>query len=189
MIALPGAARIELMRHGDTGQVSYRGQLDDELSPLGWQQLRAATAGLQWDLIVSSTLRRCAAFAAELAAGRAIPVRFDARLIEYHFGQWQGVPIARLQRESPEALQRYLHDPARFAPPSAEPFDAFRSRLGEALDDVVAQAEGRRVLVITHGAAIRVLRCVAEGRGFGDMAAIEVTHASRHSLAWPPGAS
>lgn len=189
MTALPGAARVELMRHGDTGQVSYRGQLDDELSPLGWQQLRAATAGLHWDLIVSSTLRRCAAFAAELAAGRAIPVRFDARLIEYHFGQWQGVPIARLQRESPEALHRYLHDPARFAPPSAEPFDAFHRRLDDALDDVVAQAEGRRVLVITHGAAIRVLRCVAEGRGFGDMAGIEVAHASRHPLAWPPGAA
>ena len=30
-------AGIELLRHGDTGQRSYRGQLDDALSPLGWK--------------------------------------------------------------------------------------------------------------------------------------------------------
>ena len=34
--------------------------------------------------------------------------------------------------------------------------------------------------------AIRLLRCVAEGRDFGDMAGIDVAHASLHPLAWPP---
>ena len=42
-------AGIDLLRHGDTGQRSYRGQLDDALSPLGWSQLRAAIFGRSWD--------------------------------------------------------------------------------------------------------------------------------------------
>ena len=43
------------------------------------------------------------------------------------------------------------------------------------------------MLVITHGGAIRLLRCVAEGRDFGDMAGIDVAHASLHPLVWPTG--
>jgi alpha-ribazole phosphatase len=50
--------QIELLRHGDTGQRSYRGQLDDALSEQGWAQLREAVQGHAWDCIVSSTLQR-----------------------------------------------------------------------------------------------------------------------------------
>jgi alpha-ribazole phosphatase len=52
------------------------------------------------------------------------------------------------------------------------------------LNDVVVEATSRRVLVVTHGGAIRLLRCESEGRDFGDMASIDVTHASLHSLRW-----
>lgn len=181
-----GGSRIELMRHGDTGCISYRGQLDDALSPTGWMQLRAAVAGRHWDAIVASTLRRCAAFATELAARRGLPLWLDARLAEYHFGEWQGVPIETLQTTSPDALHAYWSDPVRFPPPGAEAFAAFHGRLCDALDDIADEARGRRVLVLTHGAAIRLLRCRIEGRGFGEMAGIPVDHASLHPLAWPP---
>lgn len=177
---------IELMRHGDTGQVSYRGQLDDALSSLGWAQLREACAARHWDRVVSSTLQRCAAFAEELAERRDLPLRLDARLVEYDFGQWQGVPIEQLQRDSPDTLQRYWSDPEHHAPPGAEAFGAFRDRLGAALDEIAREAgtHGGRTLVVTHGAVIRLLRCLVESRGFGDMVRIEVAHASLHPLAW-----
>lgn len=39
---------IDLLRHGDVeGGQKYRGQLDDPLSELGWNQLRTATANKQ----------------------------------------------------------------------------------------------------------------------------------------------
>ncbi|HEY9131028.1 MAG TPA: histidine phosphatase family protein [Dyella sp.] len=178
-------ASIELLRHGDTGQRSYRGQLDDSLSAVGWNQLREAVMGREWDAVVSSTLRRCADFAAELCAARQLPLRLDARLAEYHFGHWQGVPIEELAERHSAALARFWSDPVRYPPPGAEPFDAFRQRLSEALDTVVCGHPGRRVLVVTHGGAIRLLRCVAESRDFGQMANIEVPHASLHPLVWP----
>jgi alpha-ribazole phosphatase len=175
---------IQLLRHGDTGQRSYRGQLDDALSELGWSQLRAAVEAHTWDGVVSSSLQRCAAFARELAQARGVPLRIDGRLAEYHFGQWQGMPIERIAAEQGDALARFWADPVRHPPPGAETFDAFRDRLCAALDDVVAQAAGPRVLVITHGGAIRLLRCLVEQRGYGDMAGIEVPHASLHPLPW-----
>lgn len=177
---------IDLLRHGDTGQRSYRGQLDDALSPLGWSQLRAAIFGRSWDAIVSSPLRRCAEFAQDLARARRVPMRVDPRLAEYHFGQWQGVPIETLAEEQGDALTHFWKDPVAHPPPGAEPFAVFRERLCAALNDVGEAAETQRVLVVTHGGAIRLLRCEAEGRDFGEMANIEVPHASLHALQWTP---
>lgn len=178
---------ITLLRHGDTGQRSYRGQLDDPLSALGWDQLRRASATGPWDTVVSSTLQRCAGFARELADARGVPLRLDARLAEYHFGQWQGVPIETLAEQQADALGRFWNDPVAHPPPGAETFLAFQRRLSAALDAIAVEARSQRVLVVTHGGAIRLLRCVAEGRAFGDMVAIEVPHASLHPLSWPRG--
>lgn len=176
---------IDLLRHGDTGQRSYRGQLDDALSEQGWAQLREAVKGHDWDIVVSSSLQRCAAFAQELARARGLPLRLDTRLAEYHFGRWQGVPIEDIAKEQGDALANFWADPVAYPPPDGETFDAFRGRLGAALDDVASEAAGQRVLVVTHGGAIRLLRCLVENRSYGDMAGIDVPHASLHRLLWP----
>lgn len=178
---------IDLLRHGDTGQRSYRGQLDDPLTDTGWTQLRASVEGGEWDVVVASTLQRCAAFARELASQRCLPLREDARLVEYHFGRWQGVPMETLAEIDGDALGRFWRDPIAHPPPGGESFEAFRARLCAALDDIAAGFPGKRVLVVTHGGAIRLLRCVAERRDFGDMAGIDVAHASLHRLPWPVG--
>ena len=182
-------ATLDLLRHGDTGQRSYRGQLDDALTATGWEQLRAAVVGCGWDGVVSSPLQRCAAFARELAQARDLPLRFDPRLAEYHFGEWQGVPIETLADEQGDALGRFWADPVAHPPPGAESFHAFGQRLAAALDDVAAATDAGKILVITHGGAIRLLRCLVEARDYGDMAGIDVPHASLHRLPWPPGAA
>jgi len=176
--------RIDLLRHGDTGQRSYRGQLDDPLTALGWEQLRGAVAGRRWDAVVSSPLRRCAEFAREIATTRGLRLTLDARLAEYHFGDWQGVPIEELAERDGDSLGRFWADPVAHQPPGAETFAQFRARLSAALDDVVHLHRGRHVLVVTHGGAIRLLRCLVEGRDYSDMAGIDVPHACLHALAW-----
>ena len=179
---------LDLLRHGDTGQRSYRGQIDDPLSARGWKQARQAVAGRVWDRIVSSPLQRCAAFAHELAMRRHVPVEIDARLAEYHFGDWQGVPIEALAARDAGALERFWADPFAHPPPGSEGMPSFRRRVSAALDDIAATARDARVLVVTHGGVIRMLRCVVERRPLGDMAGIEVPNASLHALAWPvPG--
>lgn len=176
---------IDLLRHGDTGQRSYRGQLDDALTDTGWAQLRSSVEGGARDVVVTSTLLRCAAFARELAAQRGLPLREDARLAEYHFGRWQGVPMETLAETDGDALGRFWQDPVAHPPPGGETFDAFRTRLSATLDDIATTWFDKRVLVVTHGGAIRLLRCIAEQRPFGDMAGIDVAHASLHRLPWP----
>jgi alpha-ribazole phosphatase len=175
---------IDLLRHGDTAQQGYRGQLDDPLSALGWRQLREAVRGHAWEAVVASPLLRCAAFASELARARGLPLRLDARLMEYHFGAWQGVSLAKLADADRQALARFWADPMAHPPPGAETFTAFHARLVAALDDI-QQVHSGRVLVVTHGGAIRLLRCLLEGRPFNQMANLSVPHASLHPLVWP----
>ncbi|TAN05476.1 MAG: histidine phosphatase family protein [Rhodanobacteraceae bacterium] len=173
------------MRHGDTGRRSYRGQLNDPLSASGWAQMRAAVTGRAWDRVVSSPLQRCAAFARELAQQRNLPLTLDARLAEYHFGDWQGVPIETLAARDAGALERFWADPLAHPPPGSEGIPAFRARVCAALDDLAQAAHAVRVLVVTHGGVIRMLRCVIEQRSLRDMAGIEVPNASLHRVAWP----
>ena len=133
---------------------------------------------------MSSTLQRCARFAQAFARERGLPLQLDARLAEYHFGDWQGVPIETLAQEQGDALGRFWADPVAHPPPGGETFAQFRGRLSAAMDDIAATATHERVLVVTHGGAIRLLRCIVERRGFGDMAGIDVPHASLHPIEW-----
>ena len=50
----------------------------------------------------------------------------------------------------------------------------------------MATYPAQRVLVVTHGGAIRALRCLVAGDGFGHMTELAVPHASLHPLRWPP---
>lgn len=174
---------LDLMRHGTTEQPSYRGRLDDPLSELGWHQSRAATEDRIWDEVVSSTLQRCSAFARDFATARRIPLRLDARLVEYDFGDWQGRRIADLERDEPAALARYRSAPERHAPPGGEDFAAFGHRVAAALDDI-RRGGARRVLVLTHGAVIRWVQCHLANRPFGAMAETAIANASIHRVAW-----
>lgn len=177
------AVLLTLMRHGTTGRPSYRGRLDDPLSTLGWEQSREAVAGREWDFIVSSTLLRCSEFATELSAARGIPLRLDSRLVEYDFGDWQGVTVEQLEREQPGTLAAYRADPQHCPPPRGEDFSSFGRRIAAGLD-AAAASSGRRVLVLTHGAVIRWVQCQLAALPFGAMAETSIANASLHEIAW-----
>ena len=103
---------IDLLRHGQPeGGDRFRGLQDDPLSATGWQQMRAAVGdAAPWDGIVTSPLRRCAEFAAELAQRHELPLETEPRLHELAFGEWEGRAYSELQESEPEALQAFFRD-------------------------------------------------------------------------------
>ena len=70
---------LDLLRHGETqAGPGFIGSTDTPLSERGLQQMRAAVAeGGPWDLLISSPLSRCQAFASELAERLGIPLRIE----------------------------------------------------------------------------------------------------------------
>ncbi len=150
---------IDLIRHGEpVGGSKYRGQIDDPLSEKGWAQMRAAVADHRpWDVIVSSTLSRCADFARELAARHALPLELDQRLIEIGFGEWEGLTAAEVTAQNPLLLKRFWADPLNTSPPGAEHLTAFRDRVIPAWEELLTRHAGKHVLIVGHAGIIRMI--------------------------------
>jgi alpha-ribazole phosphatase/probable phosphoglycerate mutase len=151
--------RIELLRHGEPlGGQRYRGQLDDALSELGWEQMWAAVGErCDWQQIVTSPLQRCQAFAAALGERHRLPVREDARFAEVGFGDWEGKTRAELEQLVPGQVGRFLADPVRCRPPGAEPLAEFIARVQAGFDALLESCAGQSVLVVAHAGVIRAV--------------------------------
>lgn len=158
-------ASIDLLRHGETEQGGgFRGSLDDALTAHGWQQMRdAVCAAGPWDMLVSSPLQRCAAFAHELAAQRGLPLHLESDLSELHFGDWEGRSAAELMQCSAEALGLFWADPYGFTPPGGEPLVQFEFRVLAAIERLQQRCAGQRLLVICHAGVMRLLLARARG--------------------------
>jgi alpha-ribazole phosphatase/probable phosphoglycerate mutase len=156
---------VDFIRHGEpVGGSRYRGQTDDPLSEKGWRQMRAAVADCcPWDMLVSSPLIRCRAFAEELAARHGRPLDIEPRFREIGFGAWEGRTATELMAGDPDILRRFWSDPEQHTPPGGEPLAQFRDRIVAAWDDLLGRHAGRHVLVIGHAGTVRmVLRHVLD---------------------------
>ena len=69
---MPKTTIIDLLRHGEVeGGEIIRGSTDDKLTDEGWAQMQNALQGdIQWDVIISSSLLRCAEFAESFGRSR-----------------------------------------------------------------------------------------------------------------------
>lgn len=174
-------ARIGLLRHGETTGTGFRGRgCDDPLTPEGERAMHAAfEASGQWDRVVCSPLQRCRLPAEGFARAAALPVQCDPRLQELHFGDWEGQTAEQLMQTDAEALGRFWQDPFGCPPPNGEDLGSFRDRVLAGWEQSVI-APGDRVLVVTHGGVIRLLRAHLEGWPLEKLLSIEVPLASLH---------
>jgi alpha-ribazole phosphatase/probable phosphoglycerate mutase len=146
------------MRHGDCGAYRLRGVTDDPLTPRGWEQMWAAVSGERpWSVILTSRLRRCAAFGAELAQSMGVPWEAELRLGEIDLGEWEGRGVVELFATSPGRVAAMWRDPSSHMPPGGEPLSAFRTRVLAAWDEHTRRHAGKHILCITHGGVIRVI--------------------------------
>jgi broad specificity phosphatase PhoE len=96
------------------------------------------------DAIFSSDLGRAVETVEIAFAGSGIPVHLDARLRECNYGEWNGMPVARL------AVERRRRIWAPF--PGGESYLDVVDRVADLLADLARDREGRRVLLVGHSA-------------------------------------
>lgn len=170
---------IDLLRHGQpAGGDRFRGVQDDPLSDTGWQQMRASVKDMAgWDVIVSSPLRRCAAFATELADHHSLEIETDHRLAELAFGEWEGKSYEEVKRKQPKAWQAFFEDPVNNTPPGGEKMTDFCDRIDAAWEDLVERYKGKHVLVICHGAVMRTIYRRLLNMPMSSLFSIEVPYA------------
>ncbi len=152
-----------LLRHPPTRAAPglCYGRLDLPLAD-GWRGLltgwRRALEPVVPETVRSSPLRRCREPAEALAACLGIPVILDARLLELHFGAWEGMAWTEVPRP---ALDRWAADPFGLAPPGGETGAALIDRVSS-LNSVLAR-EAQPWLVVSHGGPLRLLAAMLRG--------------------------
>ena len=149
--------RIDLLRHGEcVDEVFLRGRrTDSPLSRKGMGQMRRRLIRRRYDVVWTSPLARCRAFAEEWADTHNLDVQVLDDLAERDWGLWDGLTLEAVQRQWPVELEAYLADPFGVTPPEAETLEDFRARVHRALRTVVLGG-GERVLVVTHGGVIKL---------------------------------
>lgn len=171
-----GKFRIDLLRHGES-QYSHtlRGHLDDELTEKGWQQMQSTieqVANQSWDVIISSSLKRCACFAEQLAKTTQLPLLLNHDLKEMYFGEWEGVSTQQIYETSPELLANFWQKPSQYCPPRAETLMQFQTRVLKGFQELLVQMQNQNwqnALVVTHGGVIKLLACLATQQPLDDL--------------------
>lgn len=168
--------KIDLLRHGES-QYSHtlRGHLDDELTPKGWQQMQSTINQViepKWDMIVSSSLKRCACFAEQLAKTTELPLLLNDDLKEMYFGDWEGVSTQQIYETSPELLANFWQKPSQYCPPRAETLMQFEMRILKGFQNLLEHMQKQNLqhaLVVTHGGVIKLLTCLAQQHPLDDL--------------------
>ncbi|MGN2483414.1 histidine phosphatase family protein [Acinetobacter calcoaceticus] len=168
--------KIDLLRHGES-QFSHtlRGHLDDDLTLKGWQQMQSTieqSTNQTWDVIVSSSLKRCACFAEQLAKTTELPFLLNHDLKEMYFGDWEGISTQQIYETSPELLANFWQKPSQYCPPGAETLMQFQMRVLKGFQDLLENMQKQNwqhALVVTHGGVIKLLACLAKQQPLDDL--------------------
>jgi len=184
-----GNFRIDLLRHGES-QYSHtlRGHLDDELTAKGWQQMQSTVEQVTnqtWDVIVSSSLKRCSCFAEQLAKTTELPLLLNDGLKEMYFGEWEGISTQQIYETSPELLANFWQKPTQYCPPRAETLMQFQTRVLKGVQDLLVHMQKQNwqhALVVTHGGVIKLLACLAEQHPLDDLLKVPAELGKLYSL-------
>lgn len=148
---------IILMRHGEPiGGKRYRGdQIDDPLSPLGWQQMQAYTQELyDFSLVVSSPMQRCLTFAQWFAEKHNIPLITEDKLREIGLGHWEGLSHQAVEEQYPKELLASKINPLS-RPQGGENLEQFQDRVLSAFYQHTQNQS--KVFIISHSGVIRTI--------------------------------
>jgi probable phosphoglycerate mutase len=151
-VPIAGFVRHGVTEANKTGRI--QGQQCWGLDPDGHDQARLLSA---WygsvDRIHSSPIQRARETAETLASSNGI--RFDDRLMEQSFGEWEGVLTSEMSGDDLDMLKRIYSDGEDLPRGrTGETFAALVARLAGFLADVAVSPDERTVFV-SHGAAIK----------------------------------
>jgi broad specificity phosphatase PhoE/ribonuclease HI len=153
---------IYFVRHGETiltpmRKFSGTGELDPELMQEGLDQaqlLADEVVKLGAEILIASPLKRTRQTAEAIARTTGLEIIFDEAWYELSFGSWDGKSLEEVREESPDEFQAWL-DSTSYAPGGGESYDQASERIETALEKLVAQYPGKKIIVVSHNGVIK----------------------------------
>jgi broad specificity phosphatase PhoE len=158
---------ILIARHGQSDwnqERRWQGHADRPLTARGREQAQALAARLahiELDAIYSSDLNRARDTGAVVAESQGLELRQLPDLREVDVGSWSGLTRAEAEERFPEGFARWRDGYPGWK--DGETYEAMTDRVLRAVDEIAAEHEGGRVLVVSHGGPIRAMHAAALG--------------------------
>jgi probable phosphoglycerate mutase len=184
---------IYFVRHGETvltptRKFSGTGALDPELMQEGLDQaelVAAEAVKLGADILIASPLNRTRQTAQAIARTTGLEIIFDEAWFELSFGSWDGKSIEEVKEQEPDAYQAWLNSTA-YAPGGGESWDQATVRIEEALEKLVAEYPGKKIIVVTHNGVIKTAVRLAIGAPAEAVFHVDAAPCSISSISiWP----
>jgi len=154
--------KIVLWRHGVTDwneQGIFQGRMDIPLNERGLRQAMAAApslAAMHPVALYTSPMLRALQTAAVLAAITGQKAVTDDRLSEIDVGTWTGHTLAAAIADDPEVRAAVMAGVDYRRSPTGETMTEVGVRAGGFLHEVAARHDGKTIVVVSHGGAIRM---------------------------------
>jgi len=184
---------IYFVRHGETvltptRKFSGTGALDPELMQDGLDQAELVAeeaVKLGAEVLIASPLNRTRQTAEAIARTTGLKIIFDEAWFELSFGSWDGKSIEEVKEEEPDAYQAWLNSTA-YAPGGGESWDQATVRIEEALEKLVAEYPGKKIIVVTHNGVIKTAVRLAIGAPAEAVFHVDAAPCSISSISiWP----
>ncbi|PWJ85440.1 putative phosphoglycerate mutase [Pseudaminobacter salicylatoxidans] len=175
---------VYFIRHGQTAwnaEQRLQGQADTDITARGRSQADRNGRRLaelidrpaEFDF-VASPLRRTRETMERVRVAMGLPAqgyRTDARLVEVHFGDWQGFTLAEVEASAPGSTAARARDKWDFVPPGdeGESYEMLLARVRPWFDELE-----RPTVCVTHGGILRVAFRLVEAMPATDAAALEI---------------
>ncbi|ESX52100.1 histidine phosphatase family protein [Mesorhizobium sp. C416B] len=175
---------VYIVRHGQTqwnAESRLQGQADTDLNALGREQATRNGRRLaeliqnpeDFDFVASPMKRTRETMQRLRLAMQLDPdaYRTDPRLVEVHFGDWQGFTYAELDTRMPGSAKARRRNKWNFQPPGegAESYQMLLERVKPWFD-----ALDRQTVCVTHGGVVRTLFRMVKGVSEHEAANLEV---------------
>jgi probable phosphoglycerate mutase len=168
---------LVLVRHALPHRIeSSDGPADPELTDHGHKQADAAgdwLAAEEWDAIYASPMRRAMQTAEHIAKRTGHEIIPCEDIKEYDSGLNAYIPYEELKAARDEHWQALVQDRLEDLAPDGP---NFRKRVSAAVEEIIANHPGQRVLAVAHGGVINV--ALAEVLGLDRDLWCEVAYAS-----------
>jgi len=159
---------IILVRHGETEwnvAEIFRGRIDIDLNETGIRQaelLAEYLSKVKIEAIYSSPLKRALKTAEIIAGYHKLEVATATGLIDFNFGQWQGLSHKEVKDKYKELYAAWTNRPDQVKIPDGESLDDVRKRATGVVGSIIERYKGTVVLV-SHRVVNKVLICALLG--------------------------
>jgi broad specificity phosphatase PhoE len=156
---------IILVRHGETEwnvSETFRGRADVDLNETGMRQAELLGKYLseeKIDLIYTSPLKRAVKTAEAIAKFQKIEVKTVENLIDFNYGEWQGLTLEEVIERDDVLYQDWLDTPEQMRIPGGETLaDVLNRAMPFVVNSVMRCREGK-IALVSHRVVLKVIIC------------------------------